>query len=210
MKIATFLGATALALAVPSITQAQARIEVRAGLDIAETSLALSDDTVTVRGEDSRKGFNYGVEAGYDARVSQNFVLGAYAGIEQATTKDCNEVYGLDRACIRAGRDITVGLRAGSFVGPNTLLYVKGGYTNGQTRLTYDDYENILPDVREHANMDGWHAGAGVEHSFSANTYLKLEYNYTDYANARGYIDDIRVNTGVSRHRVVAGVGMNF
>lgn len=210
MKIAKFLGIAAVAFAVPSIAQAQARIEVRAGLDIAETSLALSDDTVTVRGEDSRNGFNYGVEVGYDMRASENFVLGAYAGIEQATTKDCSEVYGLDRACIRAGRDITVGLRAGTFVGANTLIYVKGGYTNGQIRLTYDDFENILPDEREHANMDGWHAGAGIEHSFSRNTYIKLEYNYTDYANARGYIDDVHVNAGVTRHRIVAGVGMDF
>ena len=85
MKIAKFFGIAAVAFAVPSIAQAQARIEVRAGLDVAETSLALSDDTVTVRGEDSRNGFNYGVEVGYDMRASENLISNGLKHVLEST-----------------------------------------------------------------------------------------------------------------------------
>jgi outer membrane immunogenic protein len=209
MHISKFLGVAAIALAVPSIAQAQARIEVHVGLDLPEASLALTDDTVTYRASDGRQAFNYGVEAGYDMRMGGDMIIGMYAGADASTAKVCGYYDDDIRGCLRGGRDIAIGLRAGTFVGDNTLLYIKGGYSNGQLRVSAQD---LIDDDRAHVNinMDGWHAGAGIEHNFARNTYAKVEYNYTNYANARIRADDFSASAGMARHRIVAGVGMNF
>lgn len=173
------------------------RIEARAGADIVR---------VEADGDSgSRTGFDYSLEAGYDIGLA-GAVVGAYAGIGDSTTKACDEVFGDDRACLTTGRNITVGLRAGAALNPTTLVYVKGGYSNGRASVRYRDFIDPDFDFKVSDERDGFHLGAGVEYGFGTNTYLKGEYVYTNYSS-----DDYEgFGLDIDRHQLLAGVGVRF
>jgi len=198
-----FASAAALVVATPAMAQDDssgfkggARIEARAGVD----------DVVLKSGgsSESKAGFAYGTELGYDYATKSGFVIGAYAGIEGATTKDC-AVSGTQAACIKAGRNITVGVRAGGVVAGG-LLYAKGGYTNGRLTASFTDSAHPANNTSASGNADGWHLGAGYEMSISAHTYAKIEYVYTHYSV------DNTLGSGISlqRHQGLVGFGYRF
>ena len=193
----------ALVIATPAMAQDDssgfkggARIEARVGVD----------DVVLKSGgaSDSKVGLAYGTELGYDYATKSGFVIGAYAGIEGATTKDC-AVSGTQTACIKAGRNITVGVRAGGIVAGG-LLYAKGGYTNGRVTATFTDTAVPANNASASGNADGWHLGAGYEFTISEHTYAKVEYLYTDYS-----VDNTLGSTvGLQRHQGLVGFGYRF
>ncbi|MES2055191.1 MAG: porin family protein [Pseudomonadota bacterium] len=190
MKIKFLLASVAMfAVATPALAQEATeefkggvRVEGRAVLDHAKASV--NKDSI------GKTGFGYGVEAGYDAALS-GFVLGAYVGIEGATTKICEL-----STCIKSGRNLTAGVRAGAVVG-NGLLYAKGGYTNGRLKVQDTDLSGTA---------DGFHLGVGYEYNVSAKTYVKAEYVYTNYSVG----DDLGTNVDLQRHQGVIGVGFRF
>jgi outer membrane immunogenic protein len=140
-------------------------------------------DHVSAGGE-SESGFTYGGAIGYDLQRG-NAVFGIEGEITGATT-DRDFTGG----SIEAGRDLYAGVRAGVIAAPNTLLYVKGGYANG--RITAEaGGDDVSTD------LDGFRVGAGVERSFG-RFYGKAEYRYTNYSQ------------DVSRHQVLAGLGVRF
>ena len=186
------------------------RIEGRVGWDRINLSADYDDGIDDVEGEGHEDGVAFGVEAGFDLAAGPAFVVGGYAGIDFASTKFCAEVYGEDEGCIKAGRNITVGIRAGVPVGEAALLYAKGGYSNGRIKLSYEDFEDILDDFSVGENRGGWHLGAGGELAFGTNTYAKLEYVYTDYNGADLDDGDVIAGADVSRHQVIGGVGFRF
>ncbi|GAA0313685.1 hypothetical protein GCM10009087_25030 [Sphingomonas oligophenolica] len=199
-----FASVAALVIATPAMAQdasssfkGGARVEARLGVD---------DVVLSVNGDsDSKVGLAYGGEAGYDFVTKSGFVIGAYAGIEGATTKDCTAVYGNDEACIKAGRNITAGIRAGGIVGKG-LLYAKGGYTNGRITATYRSNTTPANNFSDGANADGFHVGAGYEVDISSNTYAKIEYVYTNYSLG----NDLGLNIDAQRHQGVVGFGFRF
>jgi len=200
-----FASVAALVIATPAMAQDQgpefkggARVEARIGLD-----------DVVVRVEDesgSKAGFSYGGEIGYDYVTTSGFVLGAYAGIDGSTTKECTEVFGKDEACLKAGRNITAGVRAGGVV-RSGLLYLKGGYSNGRATVAYRDTVTPANNFKLSDNADGWHIGAGYELPISANTYAKIEYVFTKYSIND---DDFNIDASLKRHQGLVGFGYRF
>ena len=198
-----FASVAALVIATPAMAQDDsssfkggARVEARAGVD----------DVVLKSGgsSDSKVGLAYGAELGYDYATKSGFVIGAYAGVEGATTKDC-AVSGTQSACIKAGRNFTVGVRAGGTVAGG-LLYAKGGYTNGRVTASFTDTAVPANNVSASGNADGWHAGAGYEMGISAHTYAKIEYVYTHYS-----VDNsLGTTVGLQRHQGMVGFGYRF
>ena len=185
------------------------RVEGRLGFDKTTISLGISDgvDSFKDKGHDS--GVNVGVEAGYDAKVGK-LVAGVYAGAEIATTKECGELYGNDESCLKMGRNFTLGARLGAAVSPSALLYVKGGYSNGQLKATYEDFADSSFNSTEKANRGGFHFGAGAEFALSASTYVRAEYvrtNYNDYDYSDGEID-LKIDS--HRDQAVLGFGLRF
>jgi len=150
-----------------------------------------------------QSGVTYGGEIGYDVQVG-GAVLGAYAGVDGASTEEC-VVAGTERACIRADRNITAGVRAGVALGSRSLLYAKGGYSNGSIRASYTDSAFPADNDSASEDFDGFHVGAGLEVGFARNVYGKVEYNYTNYA-----VDDEDFGIDLDRHRVLAGIGIRF
>jgi outer membrane immunogenic protein len=136
-------------------------------------------------------------------------VIGLYAGIDFSSTDYCSEVYGLDEGCIEAGRNLTAGVRLGAPVG-NALVYAKGGYSNGQLKIRYEDFEDILEDFSLREDRGGWHAGAGVEVGLAANFYGKVEYVYTNYNGADFDSADFGAEIDGSRQQLLFGLGYRF
>ena len=96
-----------------------ARVEGRASYDRVSFVLLENGGPGNITARDS--GVGYGVEAGYDAQVGTSLVLGIYAGIENATTKEC-VTEGSGRSCLRLGRNITGGARLGFALSPSMLF----------------------------------------------------------------------------------------
>ena len=186
------------------------RIELRAGWDHPDVRVTLSDGVDSISRSAGKSGVTYGGEIGYDARTNGNLVIGAYAGIDGSTTKACGELYGEDRLCVRAGRNITAGARIGTVVGDSFLLYGKGGYSNGRVSVDYQDYELILADQNEHRNFDGFHVGGGVEAAITGGVYGRLEYIYTKYGRVSAALDGATASLKPTRHQVAYAMGVRF
>ncbi|HWK35066.1 outer membrane protein, partial [Sphingomonas sp.] len=86
-------------------------------------------------------------------------------------------------------------------VSPVALVYAKAGYTNARIEARYDVGTT---SIRDHANLDGYRLGAGIEYKLSPNVYVKGEYRYSNYSDLKGYDVD------VDRNQLVGGVGIRF
>jgi len=150
----------------------------------------------------SSNGIFYGVAAGYDFPVSRILlgVEGEFAGSTTDTRTDGIAVAG-DRLVLDAGRDLYAGLRVGFPLGDTVLGYLKGGYTNARADIRYTQG---TVSVRDHADLDGFRLGAGLEYRLRGQTFVKGEYRYSNYSSVEGY------DTDVDRHQIVAGIGVRF
>lgn len=200
--IVTVAALAAATIATPAFAQDAApvagpRVEATVGWD----RVVLNVDDAS----GGKSGVTYGGEVGYDFAPTIGAVVGVYAGIDGSSTEECY-AEGTERACLKAGRNLTVGARVGGRIGANSLAYLKGGYSNGRVRVDYTDTDFPADNFDEGGNMDGFHAGAGVQVGFRGGVYGKVEYVYTRYStyDVAGY--DLRLD----RHRVVAGVGVGF
>lgn len=172
------------------------RLEVQAGYD------RLSGDIVT------KEGVTYGGEAGFDVPVGRSLLIGGYVGAEGSSGEACTTLIGATN-CYRAPLSLTAGGRVGIAVGPETLLYVKGGYSRG--RIAYDSTRTTNPPsiLSLRQNLNGYHLGGGVEQQFSPSAYGKIEYVYT---KLRGF--DVTTLPGPTedfeRHQVKLGLGVRM
>ena len=162
----------------------------------------------------SADGLVYGGDVGYDVQTNSGFVFGVEGEVTGSTSKVTNNpsaAGALGYGRVKAGRDLYAGARVGYAVTPRTLIYAKGGYTNQRLDLVAS---NGTTETGQHFNLDGWRAGAGVEEAVGRNAYVKLEYRYSNYGNARlefpngGNTSNFSVDT--DRHQLVAGVGVRF
>lgn len=177
MKYYLLAAAVAAGFAAPAMAQDKAaftgfHIEALAGYDNVDSGIA---------GVGKLDGVVYGIGAGYDFAAG-----GTVIGIEgEATdsTAKTNTIAGK----LEAGRDLYIGGRVGAVVGSG-LLYVKAGYTNG--RLTLKGFGSD--------NGDGARVGLGYEFAVTGNSFIKVEYRYSNYEQ------------GVSRNQGVAGFGLRF
>jgi outer membrane immunogenic protein len=88
--------------------------------------------------------------------------------------------------------------RAGYLVNPETLLYVRGGYTNARIRTTMTDVADTEVDGN---NQDGWLVGPGVERRVGEKVSARLEYRYSKLTEGDGKDQ---------RNRVLAGLSYRF
>jgi outer membrane immunogenic protein len=119
-------------------------------------------------------------------------------------------VFGEDEACLKLGRNLTAGVRIGAIVTPKLLIYLKGGYSNGQLRATYEDFEDSDFDTSDKANRGGFHAGVGAEFNLTESGFIKAEAIRTAY-KAYDYSDEfVDAKLDASRTQIVAGFGLRF
>jgi outer membrane immunogenic protein len=230
MKTRILIGVAVLGLASTS-AQAQDvsgfRIEGRLGWGQtgAEATVPNPEDDEDETGDEFLVGSEkdsevaYGFELGYDAQIGESLVLGAYAGLDLSDTLNCSELIADDLACWDSGRTFTLGVRAGVPIGSNSLIYAKGGYSNGKFGASYDPdlTDNDDEEPGEVFNFsekrDGYHLGAGAEFGITKGLYGKLEYVYSDFGSSSYALDedgDTNLDVSSDRHQVLVGVGMRF
>lgn len=228
---ALFLGSAAVLSLASTSAYAQDlsgfRIEGRLGWEQADAEAILpnpdddedEDGDEFLAGAADDSGVAYGVEIGYDAQLGDSFVVGAYAGADFSDSAICSELVEDDLACAEFGRTLTLGVRAGVPIGRSSLIYAKGGYSNGKLEASYDpditDNDEDEPGeiARFSETRDGYHAGAGVEVGFSSNIYAKLEYVYTDFGDGSFLLDEedeTALDVTSDRHQVLVGIGFRF
>lgn len=144
---------------------------------------------------DNQTGLSYGGVIGYDYQ-SGKAVFGVEGEIDGSTAKDCADVSATERVCLKSGRDLYAGVRAGVVVGNKALVYVKGGYDNGRIVAT-DTISGSTSKAGQ--NSDGWRVGTGVEFNVAKNMLVRAEYRYTNYSDS-----------DVARHQGLIGVGVKF
>lgn len=153
----------------------------------------------------SNDGFAYGVQAGYDARLSDSVVLGAEAALTGRTGRG-TLTDGVDQFTLRQGRTIDLTARLGYLTDPQGLVYVRGGYSN--TRF---DVESGVD--RDGTNRGGYKVGAGYERMFGQNVSARVEYNFSKYGSEDLF--DIATGVGANRadvdfKRHAISFGMNY
>lgn len=164
------------------------RIEAQAGYDSARIQ------------SNNDGGFVYGAGVGYDFQTGRA-VLGIEAEASDSTNHGCSTdvIFTSDSLCARAGRELSIGLRAGVLVRPNVLLYAKGGYTNARFSVDYDDGTAAgTNDFAYHQNFDGIRVGGGAEFHLSGHAFVRLEGRYSNY------------RFGGDRGQAVAAFGFRF
>jgi outer membrane immunogenic protein len=184
------------------------RGEVHAGYDNVFAKVIATDSNGTSVASGSKGGVSYGGEVGYDLAIGQQITVGAYAGLEGSSVKDCTEVFGSDEACLKAGRSITAGARLGFKVTQPLLMYIKGGYSNARLNVTYAN--GGANDFRLGRDFDGFHVGAGFEYAVNKHVYGKLDYTFTQYDNFDYAAGGDSFSANVQRSQVTAGVGFRF
>ncbi|WP_176590417.1 outer membrane protein [Sphingobium sp. EM0848] len=215
-KIMIAILLTGSAVASPALAQEPAptftgpRVEAILGYDHVGAGSSVDNDNN--RADQSIDGLLYGVGAGYDVNLG-----GAVVGVEgeftdstaKSSRRDFTDQFGFGR--VKQGRDLYIGARAGILANPQTLVYVKGGYTNSKLGVLAGDTNQVTDTSFK---LDGWRVGAGVERAINANTFAKLEYRYSKYSDA--HIDFANGTTSdefgidTDRHQVVASVGWRF
>jgi outer membrane immunogenic protein len=202
----------AAALATPAVAAnfVGPRAELRAGWDKTTITTTYHDTASSLSGHGAKSGLNLGLEVGYDAPVGQTIIAGAYAGVEGASTKECSSVEGNDQACLKIGRNFTLGARVGAKVSSSAMLYIKGGYSNGRIRGTYHNFTNSAFHFSDRSNRSGYHFGVGGELAVGQQGYVRAEYVHTNYKGHHFTDATFRITTDGHRDQALVGFGMRF
>lgn len=151
-----------------------------------------------------------GVHAGYNWQ-SGNFVLGVETDLELSGiggsgigTGSGGHVTNIDWLGSLRGR---AGLVSG-----NTLFYLTGGLAYGGISVDRSAGAGFTPFIGASDWKTGWTLGGGIEHAFTQNISLRLEYRYTDlgqitYTNPASNLSD---TSDISHSAVRAGLSFKF
>ncbi len=143
-----------------------------------------------------------GVFAGYDAEIASNVVLGGEFGLNFGGSG-----IGLDPADpafrLSPRRTIDLTARGGVLVGPESLLYVRGGYSNARYKLR-------LGGDGLGENRDGWTIGGGFEQALGNNISARLEYRHSDYGRDETIDGNARFEGKLRRNQVMGGIAYRW
>lgn len=218
-KAAALILATSIAaMAAPAMAQdadstfTGPRVGVRAGYDIVQAGSSVDTDNEPGNNDQSIDGVAYSVNVGYDFDLGGAVVgiEGEYGDSTAKTEFEDGDFEGFGYGQVDAGRDMYIGARVGAKVAPDMLLYAKGGYTNAKLNILSNDGTT---ETQRDLKLDGWRAGVGAEYAINPNTYVNLEYRYSNYQEGNIVFDDVDggdFNVDLDRHQVMAGVGMRF
>lgn len=204
MKTLLLTSFIAAAVAMPAMAQEAPRtfdgpyVGVQLGFNQDKAGARL-DKTIVLDRRVSKNSVSTGLFAGYNFRVANSVVLSPEAGLtfnlnDSFDGRKGGAVYTLDPK-----RTFDLGLRAGVVAGQNTLIYVRGGYTN--TRVGRIETLTGGAKLRSNQTVQGWNIGAGVEQALGGGFSTRAEYRFSKLDRNSG---DWR------RHQLLAGLAYNF
>ena len=132
--------------------------------------------------------------------------LGVDLEASDATTRRKESINGIvdgsdvdGSAKISAGRDLYAGARLTVAASDKVNVYFKAGYTNARLKASVaGTIDGVSGSISDAANGDGVRLGAGAQFAIRGNTYLGLEYRYSNY------------EADVTRNQLAATVGFRF
>lgn len=148
--------------------------------------------------DDSSSSFDFGAFAGYDARVGENFVIGAELGIGTGGKTLRGDVGLGFEASVDPKWNYDVTARAGFVAGDALLFYGRIGYGGERTQIRLTDTSDDSVDFSESGWSDGLILGGGVEYAFTPNVSGRVEYRNRD------------MEGDYSAQQVLAGVAYRF
>jgi outer membrane immunogenic protein len=188
-----------LAVACAALVSTQAYAEVFngpfIGVQAGWEQNKLDDPFSIITDESKRSGVQYGVNAGYDMKLTESFVLGVQADLGFTTGSD-TRILGTSIARLKPQRSFDFSARAGFLAAPSTLFYVRTGYSNARFKL--EETVNAVKN-RIAGNSDGWMLGGGLEHAFTDKISGRLEYRRTDLEGEKN-----------NRNQMLVGVAYHF
>ena len=147
-------------------------------------------------------GFAGGIFIGYDGEVGSNIVLGGELGVNWGGGSIDLNPFG-PRAEISPKRTVDLTARGGVLVAPESLLYVRGGYSNGRYTLR-------IGDAGISENRDGWTLGGGFEQAIGNNVSARIEYRHSDYGRDESVDGNARFEGKLSRNQVMGGIAYRW
>jgi len=162
------------------------RFEAVVGYDRAGFDL---EDTFGINDTAHMSGVLLGIGVGYDVPVSKTVSLGVDLEASDATTKRSETFAGIidgfdidGKAKISAGRDLYAGGRLTVAASNKVNLYLKAGYTNARMKAGFKGtIDGVAVDESDGANGDGVRLGAGAQFAIARNSYVGVEYRYSNY-----------------------------
>jgi outer membrane immunogenic protein len=154
----------------------------------------LDDPFNAITSASKKNGLNYGINAGYDVKLTNSFVLGGEVGLGFTSDSDQRSL-GATLLRLKPQRTFDFSARAGFLASPSALFYVRTGYTNARFKL--EETVNAVKAVTS-GNSDGWMLGGGLEYGFTDKISGRLEYRRTDLEGEKNYRNQMLV--GVAYH----------
>jgi outer membrane immunogenic protein len=165
------------------------------GVQAGWTQNTLDDPFNILTDKSKRSGLNYGVNAGYDVKLTDRFVIGVQADLGFTTGSD-TRILGTSITQLKPKRSFEFSGRAGILASPSALLYVRTGYSNA--RFNLEDTINSVK-TRVGGNSDGWMIGGGLEYGFTDKISGRVEYRRTDLEGDKN-----------NRNQMLVGVAYHF
>lgn len=217
--LAILAAGTTLALATPAFAQdtapedrATAMSGLKIGAEIGYDQTRAGSSAAVVYDHRKVDGVMYGATAGYDLPIGRNVVIGPEVEWTDGNAKTGYNQPNFGFGSVSTGRDLYAGGRLGYVVGPRTMLYAKGGYTDARYHIRANDGTT---SYRDDIGVSGYRVGAGVEVAPSPRTFARVEYRYSNYGRGRvvyGGTSNASSSFDIDtdRHQVVAAVGVRF
>ncbi len=169
--------ATAIALASPAMAIADDNFE--GPFFGGQLGLQSNGASITAPGgvqlTDTDKGFNFRGFAGYDWRVSDQFVVGAEAGIARGGS-DVTALKGTANFKLDNGLTLDASVRAGFLATENILVFARGGYASSKQSLVATNSTATPASFSTNKRSGGLLLGAGAELGINENIGVRVEY----------------------------------
>lgn len=212
------IAAALCALAAPAWAQGRletpaggVRLELVAGWDRPVLRVQSDGSGAIGAGEvtGGKSGVSYGGEIGYDVATSASTFVGGYAGVAGSTAAFCTAPSAILQSCLDAGRNLTLGLRAG-LMSRGVAFYAKGGWSNAQ--INAETRSSLVPAFNAAGSdtLDGFHVGLGLQARLPGRAYAKLEYVFTNYNGYEYVVGGSRIKADFDRHQISGGLGVRF
>ncbi len=180
-KAAMALALAATGLAAPALAQSAAPGAGATGISVYGGPIIGYQDVV-LSGAGSRTtagSLTYGTLIGIDSSVGRRNRLGLEASFT-AGTAHVAQSGATGNSTLAVGRDLFIGARAGTFVAPRVLAFVRAGYTRRTLSGGVSNGAEVLP---ANASVGGWRVGTGLETAFS-KLRVRLAYDYSNYGKS--------------------------
>ncbi|VXB05742.1 conserved exported hypothetical protein [Pseudomonas sp. 8AS] len=147
--------------------------------------------------ETNPRGAQYGVLAGYNWLLQNNWLVGVeadYDGRIEGSDRNYQEFNGIRVEVFPSTSDIeasgSLRGRLGYLPTPDLLLFATAGYAYAQVEREWQDGLTGLSESHSDG-QGGWTVGAGAEYLLSDAVSARVEYRYADYGTEKDIAVDM-------------------